>query len=288
MKKVIAIILSMLVLTACNNKNEPVETPAGGMTTPEITTTAPPLVTPPLTTTAPPVTTLPETIKAPLEFPAVLEIGDIVYFGGYDWRVLDVQDGRALIITENIIEKRPFCDDGNVAGKFVGWEDSDLREYLNGVFYSNFNESDRDRVIKVTNNNPDNPWLVSPSEKNTENYIFLLSLDELVQYFGDSGQLNDNRLNEPIMVDDGEWGVSWWWIDDERREYPFGVDDDFNSARIVYDNNGVAQNWWLRSPSSGGGGAAAVRSNGIIDVFGWGVGTRNPNGVRPALWLNIE
>lgn len=31
---------------------------------------------------------------------------DIIVFGNYNWQVLDVKVGNALIITENIIEQR--------------------------------------------------------------------------------------------------------------------------------------------------------------------------------------
>jgi hypothetical protein len=172
---------------------------------------------------------------------------------------------------------------------YIGWEESELRAYLNDEFYNSFDESDREKIIKVTNNNPDNPWLVSPSENDTENYIFLLSLDEVVQYFGDSGQLNGNRLDEPMQVE-GEDGMTLsWWIDDERNEYPFAVDDEFNSARLAYENNGTAWYWWLRSPALFSGGAAAVKDDGLIDVFGWHVGRANSSyGVRPAMWISTE
>jgi hypothetical protein len=38
---------------------------------------------------------------------ALLEEGTI-RFGAYDWRVLDVQDGKALLLTDKVIEKRSF------------------------------------------------------------------------------------------------------------------------------------------------------------------------------------
>ena len=38
-------------------------------------------------------------------------IGDIIQFGGHDWRVLDVRDGKALLLSDKIIEKRPYHDE---------------------------------------------------------------------------------------------------------------------------------------------------------------------------------
>jgi hypothetical protein len=200
-----------------------------------------------------------------------------------------VQDGRALIITEKITERRAFSHEDDMYS-YIGWEESELRAYLNDEFYNSFDESDREKIIKVTNNNPDNPWLVSPSENDTENYIFLLSLDEVVQYFGDSGLLYDNRFDEPMQTENEYSGILYWWIDDERRnEYPFAIDDEFNNERLAYENNGTAWYWWLRSPALFSGGAAAVTEEGFIDVFGWHVGRANSSyGVRPAMWISVE
>jgi hypothetical protein len=36
------------------------------------------------------------------------KIGDIIPFGEYNWRVLDVQGDKALIITEDVVELRPY------------------------------------------------------------------------------------------------------------------------------------------------------------------------------------
>ena len=38
------------------------------------------------------------------------KIGSTVSFGGYTWRILDIQNNMALIITENIIEQRAYHD----------------------------------------------------------------------------------------------------------------------------------------------------------------------------------
>ncbi|MDR0474164.1 MAG: DUF6273 domain-containing protein, partial [Treponema sp.] len=62
------------------------------------------------------------------------KINSIIRFGGYTWRVLDVQGGEALIITEEVIEQRKY----NNVYKDVSWETCDLRKYLNGGFLRKF------------------------------------------------------------------------------------------------------------------------------------------------------
>ncbi len=50
-------------------------------------------------------------------------VGDEVTFGDFDWLVLDVQDDKALIITADIIGKRPYNDEYIE----TTWEHSSLR-----------------------------------------------------------------------------------------------------------------------------------------------------------------
>ncbi|WP_281391335.1 hypothetical protein [Alkalicella caledoniensis] len=37
-----------------------------------------------------------------------MQVGDKIVFGRYEWCVLDIQNNAALIITEDIVEKRPY------------------------------------------------------------------------------------------------------------------------------------------------------------------------------------
>ncbi|MCL2109442.1 MAG: DUF6273 domain-containing protein [Oscillospiraceae bacterium] len=215
-----------------------------------------------------------DTIVTDLEpTPEPPDIGNIIQFGGYDWRVLDVQDGKTLIISDKIIEKRTFgyAENPSAFVNFTTWKYSEIREYLNGEFYNNFNTTERAKIIPVINKNPDNQWFAMSGDGDTEDFIFLLSLDEVVQYFGDSGQLNNNRLVTPL-IEENEMGLLLrWWVDDERRINK-KIDDEYNTARLAHNNDGESQDWWLRSPAFFSGGAAAVTYEGFVDVIGVGVG----------------
>jgi hypothetical protein len=83
-----------------------------------------------------------------------MQIGDTISFGSYKWRVLDIQKNAVLIITEDIIEQRPYHD------KYVGitWAEYSLRKYLNSEFYGKFSGADTPRIIPVKNKHPDNQW----------------------------------------------------------------------------------------------------------------------------------
>ena len=187
---------------------------------------------------------------------------DTLNFGNYDWRVLKIEDDRALIITEDIIELRWYHK------KFenITWADCELRKYLNNEFYDTFNQDEKKRIITVVNRNSDNQWFKTEGGIVTTDSLFLLSLEEVCACFGDSSK---------SLLDKGS---RKWQIDDENngnRQARYG--SDFH--------------WWrLRSPGYYGRTAASVSSNGNVYVRGNGVSGRpkDGGGVRPALWLELQ
>jgi len=193
-----------------------------------------------------------------------VEIGDIIPFGGYDWRVLDVRGGAALLITADIIEQREYHSSETP----VTWEKCGLRHYLNGEFYDKFNQTDKARIIEVTNQNPDNQWYGTLGGNDTTDKIFLLSLDEVCRYFGDSSEKLQNQGS-------GYFGA---YIDD--------INDRQRVSRINGEI-GYEDWWWLRSPGKYDTCAAGVNRYGCVLVNGCGVNYKYC-GVRPALWVSLE
>gem|GEM_PF-2704783 len=183
-----------------------------------------------------------------------------------DWRVLTVENNKALLISEKILEKRPY----NVKYKDVTWETCTLRQYLNGEFYNSLG-SVRSAIVETRNSNPNNPWYGTAGGNATTDKVFLLSLDEVVKYFGDSGDLANKRRKNSSgnLKSDGLW-----------------LHDQYNSMRIAKYGNGTDW-WWLRSPGTGSGNAARVYYDGGVYVGGNGV-PEDDIGVRPAMWLNLD
>lgn len=200
-------------------------------------------------------------------------IGSILSFGGYNWCILDIKGGSALMITENIIEQRPYHD----VYKDSTWADCALRTYLNGGFYDRFNTIDKSRIVPVVNTNSDNQWYGSTGGADTLDRIFLLSIEEAVcRYFGDGSA----RLYSPK----------------NNQRYWFERKDEYNSKRIARlepAKRGVWW-WWLRSPGRVNVKAAYVHGDGNIGIQGNNILKGNlsdgrcTGGVRPALWLRLE
>jgi len=202
-----------------------------------------------------------------------VNVGDIMQFGGYNWRVLDVQGGKALIITEHIIEQRSY----NVERKDVTWETCSLRAYLNGEFLQKFSKEDQGRIAETRIMNPDNLWYGTKGGNDTTDKIFLLSLEEADKYFGDSGDYREKRRKKyEGQPPSGKW-------------VPANEGSVFSNAN---DSGRIAKHedkdwfWWLRSPGSDSIDAAYVSRVGSVDVIG-SVVHDGRGGVRPALWIDL-
>jgi hypothetical protein len=185
-------------------------------------------------------------------------IGSIVKIANMGWRVLDIENNKALLISEKIIKKLPY----NVIVKDISWENCTIRKYLNSDFIDKLEEI-KSAITETTINNLNNQWYGTTGGNLTKDKVFLLSLDEVCRYFGDSmSQLRNVRKNN-------------WYFKDHN-----------NTNRIaVYE--GEKTWWWLRSPGYMDTNATYVHDNGAISCYGISVDS-DWLGVRPALWLNLN
>jgi hypothetical protein len=125
----------------------------------------------------------------------VFERGNIVPFGGYTWRVLDLQEGKALLLCEKVIEQRAYNSSGGEAKKGNTWAECGLRDYLNSSFYNSLGQ-DKTQVAEMLVVNYDNLWYGTAGGEDTSDRIFLLSIEEADRYFGDSEDYLNKRRKE--------------------------------------------------------------------------------------------
>jgi len=207
------------------------------------------------------------------------KIGASYDFGKSRWKVLDVDiaNNRALLLSKDIIEELPYHTEFTA----VTWEDCSLRKYLNGKFYKRFTPDEQKRIIPWDNENPDNQWYGTDGGRRTEDNVFLLSIGEVVKYFGDSGDLAARK--------------GWYWETGEavlKDGKGCIINDEYNDARVAKlnnnDNNGNNGRswWWLRSLGYTRRDAATVYRDGTVRLDG-NDAFRAKGGVRPALWLNL-
>ncbi|WP_086350694.1 DUF6273 domain-containing protein [Candidatus Enterococcus clewellii] len=196
-------------------------------------------------------------------------IGSSLNFGGFTWQILDNKKDALLLITDTIIEQRSYHD----AYTEITWAGCALRSYLNGSFYDAFSEADKARILPVTNKNPNNEWYNTTGGEETEDHIFLLSLEEVAcMYFGDSS----TNLYRP----------------GKNQRYWFQRKDPNNSKRLAKLLDKDGEWWWLRSPGRVNVKAAYIHgTDGNIGIQGNNILKGNisdgrcTGGVRPTLWL---
>ncbi|MDF2686986.1 MAG: hypothetical protein K0S55_2169 [Clostridia bacterium] len=196
---------------------------------------------------------------------------EIIKFGGQDWLVLDKQNGKALILSETVTEFRRY----HHTNTNITWAECELRGYLNDEFYNTFNENEKSRIIKTKVTTPTQLWHGTDGGKDTDDYIFLLSVQEVVKYFGDSGDMEARK---------GWWArMEGYWLGNGFGQVLF---DKYNNTRIAKNVNGNKETWWLRSPGRLNIFAMAVGTDGALGFTGHGIDHTNKT-VRPAMWISL-
>lgn len=130
--------------------------------------------------------------------------GDYIYFGNYyehtghpgfiKWKILKEEDGKLLIISTDVLDHQPY----NSEKANVTWETCSLRAWLNDDFINvAFSASEQKYIITTTISNPDNPDYGTEGGNDTEDKIFLLSIDEVNTFYPEK---NDRYRD------------SYWWL----------------------------------------------------------------------------
>lgn len=195
------------------------------------------------------------------------QVGDYVLFGSYDqdnnavngkeaieWRVLKVQDDKALLISKYALDCKPY----NTSRKEVTWATCTLRTWLNKDFFNTaFSAKEREMIPAVTVSADKNPEYSTNSGNATQDKVFLLSITEANKYFASDSK----RQCAPT-----EYAVT-------------------NGAYVNGDNGNCM--WWLRSPGYRQDYADLVGSGGHNDAYGYFV-NRDDYAIRPALWVGLN
>lgn len=196
-----------------------------------------------------------------------VEIGDIITFGAYEqdgnasnrkepieWVVLDKADNKVLVLSTKALDCKPYND------RDVGctWKTCSLREWLNDEFYKTaFPSEDQERIVLTDVAAHENPDFSTNPGMNTDDYIFLLSVDEVNQYL------------------------------------PYDVDRMCSPTEYAKEHGGFEKKslgtcwWWLRTPGETSSDACSVNSDGTIDTDD-GTVNSDKGCVRPAMWVIVE
>lgn len=197
-------------------------------------------------------------------------VGETIRFGRYEqdgdltngseeieWIVLDVEDGKALLISKYGLDLKEFNDEKSpyVA---ITWWNCQLRKWLNQSFLNTaFDDGEQRRILssKVTaDRNPDSK--VKPG-RDTNDQIFLLSMQEAYRYF-----------------------------DSDQARQCFGT--EFCYASGAEKGQGGACLWWLRTPGIETSTVSVVLDDGSVFPNGFSSGHLPNLAIRPAMWIDLN
>jgi hypothetical protein len=193
-----------------------------------------------------------------VNFTVAETFAELIMFGGIQWRVLAVENGQALIISEKVLEERQF----HYTAVNITWAESSLRNYLNGQFYNRFTQEEKRRIMERTLSTGDNPYYNTPGGEDTQDFVFSLSLEEVLKYFIAPGMSASEIGTNNVISDDND------------------------TERIAFDRGDRRKGYWLRSMGMNGTYGAYVNNNGVISLTGFRVDD-GVSGIRPAMWISL-
>lgn len=223
------------------------------------------------------------------------------------WRILAIRNNRVLVISDKVLDARPFASiDPDFDGEYQQrngkldldawvkdhpsrrnaivkkyktpqtWDISDIRPWLNGVFFRELFTSEEQRLILNTELEPvENPLDRSQRTKRTKDKLFLLSLEEIGLYFAKEGAALECKTS----------GSS--------RSYYLSGSHYYYSAPTQYavkqgaHQSTITKNatYWLRTPGKSPFQALFVESyKRVCGCLGMTICAKE--GVRPAMWLD--
>jgi len=204
-----------------------------------------------------------------------------IEFGGLSWLILDKEEDKVFLLSELVLFDMKY----NEELVSTTWETSSIRKYLNNEFFNSFSPEDRQRIALTRVMNGDilftntlgimfgmeyHSWII-PAGNDTDDRIFLLSLDEVEHYFDN----DSDRMAR--MADDHPWSggdieYRWWWLRSPSR-------GTFCAVVISYIRGDALSGYPVNMNSSYIYGDAPVGDRANNDHV--------IPGVRPALWLYV-
>ena len=212
------------------------------------------------------------------------------------WRILDVEDERALLISEDALAVRQYdalsgygwlkfiyngIDDPNVK---MTWAESDIRSWLNDDFLNMaFSKNEQKSILLSEIRNPDNEEFGTDGGMRTEDKVFLLSIDEYNQYFD---QYSRHPAALKLAKDDIDYITGIREENLPSSQIGMFAEDEFELQNEENLNQKLMVDWWLRSPGQNSTEATFIYWTGIgigscpVAIYHYGV--------HSAIWINLE
>lgn len=240
------------------------------------------------------------TVFAQAEGAVNLQIGDYLVFGHYDqdnnkrnppepveWQVLDVKDGKAMIISRQGLDVCQYDRSFN----YPTWAKSQVRRWLNSTFLNAIFTAEEQACIEVTHvvTLDNSQWVKyrkatgrDYEEVNdiceTDDILFLLSTEEVLELCGVSTiqeQLDSPQAKEMMKA-----------TPTRHAEYAGAFVYHGSVDEFKLDGTGCC--WWmLRSPGHLRNHLAYVGTSGNLNSYFYTDVHRLDVCIRPVCWVNL-
>ena len=181
---------------------------------------------------------------------ADLKADDIFLYGQYEqdndltngaepieWQVLTVEDGQALVISRYGLDAMHY----NEEDVNVPWETCAIRQWLNGDFFQNaFSSAEQIHITETILSNADNDnsgWGLRIGN-DTQDRIFLLSVNEADKYFADDVERQCEATAYAKANGANVYSAnskSWWWTRSPCHIVSYAIGNyDFDGKMLDY------------------------------------------------------
>lgn len=229
---------------------------------------------------------------------ATTNVGDVITFGKYEqdnnlsngsedieWIVLDKKDGKLLLLSKYALDNKSIADDWDVP---TTWETSNVRLWLNGDFYNSAFSVDEQNKISTSQivNEDGGPYYQNETDdygntykteyyidggSDTEDKVFLLSVDEIYTYVGSEDRI---CFATNYAISNGAWTVT-------RNAIP--------EIANTFDKDSTL--WWTRTIGTSTSSTCYISFDGEWIWDGSAINTMGDAAalsVRPAMWVDEQ
>lgn len=195
------------------------------------------------------------------------QAGDSIFWGCYEqdnikdngnenieWVVLDRKGDNLFLISKYVLDSQPY----NSSGAKVTWETCSLRTWLNDDFYNAaFSEKEKEVIHTTIVSADKNPSFNLAQGNNTQDKMFLLSVQEVNKYFG---------LEKARQCSATQYAIS--------------------RGSMVLTQKKLGW-WWLRTSGNIQSRATNIEFDGAVNVFG-NEAYLESGSVRPVMWIDTS
>lgn len=200
------------------------------------------------------------------------------------WRILDIQDGKALLLADRMPDSMPF----HLADEDVTWRESTLRSWLNGYGASEnlqgisyggagfldlaFTADEKEAILPTQCDNRANQDYGTDSGQDTEDYLFILSNEEVFEgeraggYGFEPSRNYDDPAKRFTSTLYAKFRGAWW------------------SPVAAYAGNSF---WFMRTSGYTPRSVTYICDFGFVYSKGTLV-TCSDAGILPAMWVDLD